>query len=95
MPPHFAYSRNPRRLQFRLSSLLKVVAACGVFFGVLSDSLLRIVLGMVTGALAVTLALMLFLMSLGAFGFVMAAGVERVAVAVRSSTRWPDDHPRL
>jgi hypothetical protein len=80
-----------RRRQFRLRTVMMVIALVAVWMGVLLDpNVAPLVLGLL-GAFGIALGVMVAAMVLGILGFGLFAAGERVMGWLRRASRWPDE----
>src|SRR5262249_23078556 len=79
-----------RRRQFRIRTLMLVVALAAVWMGVLLDPNIAPLVLLIVGAFGIGLAVMAAAMALGLLGFGLFAGGDRVIAWLRRGSRWPD-----
>ena len=80
-----------RRRQFRLRTVMLVIALAAVWMGVLLDPNVAPLVLVVLGAFGIGLGVMALAMGLGLLGFGLFAAGERTLGWLRRAVRWPDE----
>jgi fatty acid desaturase len=80
-----------RRRQFRMRTVMLVIALVAVWMGVLLDPHIGPLVLLLVGAIAIGTAVMGVAMALGLLGFGLVAAGGRLAGWLRRAARWPDE----
>jgi hypothetical protein len=82
--------KERRRLQFRIRSLMLLTLVAAILFAVLLHWVIGPPAGLILVWIGVTIAFMLFAMSLTWVGFRLFALGDRVIAWFQRATRWPE-----
>ena len=90
-PDSAAGDPERRRRQFRLRTLLGVIALVAVGMGVLLDPNVAPLVLVILGAIGIGVGVMVAAMALGLVGFGLFAAGGRVIDWLRRASRWPEE----
>jgi len=80
-----------RQRQFQARSLMLVITLAVVWLGILLDPNVGPLLLLLSGAFAITLAVMGLAMGLGLLGFGLCSACDRAVGWLRRASQWPDE----